>query len=123
VVPEEARRLYQAGLEAASSGDLHEAFELIENAVQVHPDYAEACKTLARLSMDTNEIRAFQNWCHEAARIDPRDPEPYWMLGELLAGQRRREEAVEALERALALCDSGDGIRPRVQDLLERIRR
>ena len=105
----------------AEAGDLAEAFLTIERAVQVFPDYSEACKTLARLSAETNEIRAFQNWCHEAARIDPKDPEPYWMLGDLLGRQGRREEAMEALRRGLAMRPLGDGMRERLEARLREV--
>lgn len=102
-IPAEAAELYQRGLELAAEGSIHEALVSIERAVEIHPDFGPACKTLARLSLEVNEIRAFQNWMHEACRIDPDDSEPYVLMGRLLSVQRRPAEALEAFRRALAL--------------------
>jgi cytochrome c-type biogenesis protein CcmH/NrfG len=123
VVPEEARALYRRGLESAEAGELGRAFDLLERAVQLHPDFAEACKTLARISAETNEIRAFQNWCHEAARIDPADPEPYWMLGDWLGRKGRKEEALEALRRSLSMGPLSEEMRHRIEARLRDVER
>lgn len=102
-MPVEAATLYDHGLRLAAEGNIHEALVTIERAVEVYPDFGPACKTLAKLSLEVNEIRAFQNWMHEACRIDPADSEPYVLMGRLLTVQRRSAEAVEAFRRALSL--------------------
>ncbi len=102
-MPAEAAELYGRGLRLAEEGSIHEALVTIERAVEVYPDFGLACKTLARLSLEVNEVRAFQNWMHEACRIDPEDAEPYVLMGRLLAVQRRSAEALEAFQRALSL--------------------
>lgn len=102
-MPVEAAELYDHGLRLAAEGSIHEALVTIERAVEIHPDFGPACKTLAKLSLEVNEIRAFQNWMHEACRIDPSDSEPYVLMGRLLTAQRRSAEAVETFRRALSL--------------------
>lgn len=116
-VPAEAAGLYDEGLRLAAEGKIHEAFVTIERAVEVYPDFGPACKTLAKMSLEVNEVRAFQNWMHEACRIDPSDPEPYLMMGRLLAFQRRSAEAVEALRHAIRLGISGEA-RSETEELL-----
>jgi tetratricopeptide (TPR) repeat protein len=116
-VPVEASELYQKGIRLAAEGDVHAALVAIERAVEIFPDFAEACKTLARLSLEVNEVRAFQNWIHEACRIDPADGEPYLLMGRLLASQGRSAEAIEALERAAAL-GTGESGRRQIDEIL-----
>lgn len=102
-VPAEAAELYDRGLRLAAEGSIHEALVTIERAVEIYPDFGPACKTLGKLSLEVNEVRAFQNWMHEACRIDPADSEPYLLMGRLLAAQSRAPEAIEALKRAVSL--------------------
>ena len=96
-----ADQAFRDGLTHAREGRLAEAFTALEKAVELDPGHAAACKELARLSRLTNEVRAFTNWCHEAIRLAPHDPEPHRMLAEALAAAGRHEEAAE--EEAIAL--------------------
>lgn len=80
-----------------------QAFDHLERSVQLEPDNAAACKLLARLSLSVNEIRAFVCWCHEAARIEPLDPEPHLMMAEVFEQANRLKEAAEARQRATSL--------------------
>lgn len=94
---------FAQGRAHAERGELTEAFLHLERSVQLFPENAEACKLLARLSLSVNEVRAFQCWCHEAARIDPHDPEPHLMMAAVFEEKNRRVEAAEARQRAAAL--------------------
>jgi predicted Zn-dependent protease len=95
-----AEELYQLGSTLAAQSEVAQAIEVLERAVELDADHAGACKLLARLSLQINERRAFANWCHEASRIDPEDPEPYQMMAEELARVGRHEEAAEARQAA-----------------------
>ncbi|MBL8235799.1 MAG: hypothetical protein JNM66_00165 [Bryobacterales bacterium] len=88
-----AEEYYQLGLALAGRNQLGDAFVALEECVTINPDHGPACKELARLSLEANEVRAFTNWLHEAQRIDERDPEPHVMMAEHLVGRRRWEEA------------------------------
>ena len=77
------------------------AIDLLEEAVASGNESSGICKELARLSLTVNEVRAFANWCHEAMRIDPTDPEPFLMIARVLVAARRWEEAVETLGHAI----------------------
>ena len=91
---------YSQGCAHAERGELAEAFDQLERCVQLEPDHAPACKLLARLSLTVNEVRAFVCWCHEAARVDPADPEPHLMMAEAFERMGRLAEAAEAHRRA-----------------------
>ncbi len=92
---------YTLGVALAADNKLGDALEALEECVVIDPDYAPACKELARLSLLANEVRAFANWLHEAQRIDESDPEPHVMLAEYLVENKRWEET--DLEVRLAL--------------------
>lgn len=98
---------YAQGCSHAERGELTEAFDQLERSVQLEPDNAAACKLLARLSLSVDEVRAFVCWCHEAARIDPRDPEPHLMMAEVFERTNRLKEATEARDRAEELLAPG----------------
>lgn len=106
-----AEEHYAEGCARAEAGEIAAAFVHLEKSIELKPENAEACKLLARLSLAVNEVRAFQNWCHEAARIAPEDPEPHWLLAQVCAASRRWEESAEALEKAARLLPEGDGRR------------
>jgi tetratricopeptide (TPR) repeat protein len=95
-----AEELFQLGAALAADGQVGAAIEALEKAVELDPDHAGACKLLAKLALQINERRAFANWCHEASRINPEDPEPYWMIAEELTRGGRHEEAAEARQAA-----------------------
>lgn len=84
------------------AGKMGEAIDLLERAVAIGEESPGICKELARLSLTVNEVRAFANWCHEAMRLDPADPEPHLMIGRVLVDSERWEEASEALNAALS---------------------
>ncbi|MDX2150128.1 MAG: GNAT family N-acetyltransferase [Bryobacteraceae bacterium] len=104
LIRSEAEAAFESGRDNAASGRLAEAFAAFERCVQLNPDHAAACKELARLSRLANEVRAFTNWCHEAIRLAPEDPEPHSMLAEALAAAGRLDEAAaeEIIARRLA---------------------
>jgi Flp pilus assembly protein TadD len=105
----EAETWFERGMERLKHGEMRGAFEALEQAVALDPNHARACKELARLSRQANEVRAFTNWLHEALRLDPADPEPHSMMAEALLEAGRREEAEEEILTARRLRDSGPG--------------
>ena len=96
-----AEELYQLGKALASQGDVARSMEALEQALELDGEHAPACKLLAKLCLQINERRAFVNWCHEASRIDPEDPEPYQMMADELQRIGRHDEAEEARQAAM----------------------
>lgn len=92
----------QRSAQLRDDGKMGEAIDLLEQAVAIGEETSAICKELARLSLTVNEVRAFSNWCHEAMRLDPADPEPHLMIARVLVDNQRWQEASEALNAALA---------------------
>lgn len=85
----------------AAAGEIGKAIVLLEECVATCKDSAAVCKLLAALNLRIDEVRAFQNWCHEALRIDENDPEPHRMLAAYFTAKQRDFEAEEEIEAAL----------------------
>lgn len=87
-------------------GLVGDAILLLEEAVENGKETAEIAKMLAKLSLQIDEVRAFQSWCHEGLRMNPKDLEIYQMLEDYFRLHGRDFEADEV--RAVA-----DSMRPR----------
>jgi Tfp pilus assembly protein PilF len=91
----------------AEAGQIGEAILLLEEAVETNRETAGIAKLLARLSLRINEVRAFQNWCHEALRMDPNDIEVYQMMEDYFRSVGRDFEADEVREVAQNISQRG----------------
>jgi Tfp pilus assembly protein PilF len=87
----------------ADQGDIGTAIALLEESIERGEESAEIAKLLATLSLRIDEVRAFQNWCHEALRINPKDFTVHLMLADYFAANGREFEAEEAREIAQRL--------------------
>jgi tetratricopeptide (TPR) repeat protein len=86
-----------------AAGEIGEAIAVLESAIEEGKESAAIAKRLAQLSLRIDEVRAFQNWCHEALRLDPNDVEVYHMLEDYFRRHGREFEADEAREAAEAI--------------------
>jgi hypothetical protein len=84
----------------ANAGHVGEAILLLEEAIETGHESAGIAKLLAKLNLQINEVRAFQNWCHEALRMEPTDLEVYEMLEDYFRSNGREFEADEVREVA-----------------------
>ena len=87
----------------AAGAKLGDAISLLEQAVQDGQETAAIAKLLAKLSLQINEVRAFQSWCHEALRMDPNDIEVYKMLEAYFRSNGRDWEADEVRDIAASI--------------------
>ncbi len=92
--------MYAEAQRLVGAGEIGDAILVLEQAVEECEDNADVTKLLAQLNLRIDEVRAFQNWCHESLRIAPRDPEPHEMLADYFAANGRAGEAEE--ERRVA---------------------
>lgn len=90
-------------LARAREMEIGPAIAMLEEVIEVGGETAGIAKMLARLSLEIDEVRAFQNWCHEALRMDPKDTEVHRMLAAYFRLNGRDWEADEALEIARGL--------------------
>jgi len=91
----------------AAEGKLGEAMLLLEAVIESGKETAGIAKLLASFSLRIKEVRAFQNWCHEALRMDPNDLEVYQMLEDYFRHVGRDFEADEVREVAESISRRG----------------
>ncbi len=94
---------YQKAQVLIAEGSIGEAILVLEEAIEAGKETAGIAKLLAKLSLQIDEVRAFQNWCHEALRMDETDLEVYAMLEKYFRENGRDYEADEVREAAEAV--------------------
>ncbi|MBZ2183481.1 MAG: hypothetical protein K7J46_02145 [Bryobacter sp.] len=107
---------YQKALHLLAQGHIGEAIAALEHAIEEGRETAAIAKLLAKLSLRIDEVRAFQNWCHEALRMDENDLEVYTMLEAYFRENGRDYEADEVKEAALGVIRRGGGDRSSPED-------
>jgi hypothetical protein len=98
---------YQKAQDFLAQGRIGEAIAVLELAIEQGQETAAIAKLLAKLSLRIDEVRAFQNWCHEALRIDENDLEVYEMLEAYFRDNGRDYEADEVKAAAAAVLRRG----------------
>ncbi len=101
-VPEKAKRLLQKAEEAARKQKYDDAYRYIESALQVCPTYAHAFAIRGILERDTHPEQALLD-TEAAVKNDPHYGMGYVVLGSVLTGLGRYDEAVRNLEHAIAI--------------------
>jgi hypothetical protein len=103
--------IYRKAEELVAGGQIGEAIAVLEEAIEAGQETAGIAKLLAKLSLQIDEVRAFQNWCHEALRMDENDLEVYAMLEAYFRENGRDYEADEVKEAAEGVIRRGGGAR------------
>ena len=99
--PQNAGNCWRFGRAQLELGRLDAARELLERALALDPDSADAHAAMARYFAHTNDGRAALIHSQRAAELRPDEPAFQIQLAEALTHLRRFDEARQALERAL----------------------
>jgi tetratricopeptide (TPR) repeat protein len=99
--PQNAGNCWRFGRAQLELGRLDAARELLERALALDPDSADAHAAIARFFAHTNDSRAALIHSQRAAELRPDEPAFQIQLAEALTHLRRFDEARQALERAL----------------------
>jgi len=84
-------------------GEVHEAMEQFEQALQIRPDYAEAHYNLSLALLQIGRVREAIEQCEQALRIIPFFVEAHNNLGNALFLTGRITEAIDQYEQALRI--------------------
>jgi tetratricopeptide (TPR) repeat protein len=101
--PEDAKKAYGKGLEAAGSRKWAKAQAELEKAVAIYPDYAAAWSGLGEIYLQQNKATEARTAYERALKIDPKYVKPYVQLARLDLSEKRVEEAAEISSRAIDL--------------------
>jgi tetratricopeptide (TPR) repeat protein len=99
-----------------AAGQLDEAWRLAREALAREPRTVDAYKVLARVALQRNELDLAKLVALRAEKLDPRDPELPFTVGQVLARQGDDAGAQVQLREALAL---SEGFLPARHALLE----
>jgi protein O-GlcNAc transferase len=102
-VPEEPRLLHLLGTIRHSRGEAGQAIDLVNRAVQVKPDYAEAHFNLAAMLATAERLEEAAHHFQRAAALKPENVEAHARAAAALMNLERRDEAEAAFRRVLAL--------------------
>jgi Tfp pilus assembly protein PilF len=103
--PKEAQKLYRKGSKAllGEKPDPAEAIEYLEQAVQLHPNYAAAWTMLGRARATAQDPPGARVAFERAIEADPKYVAPYSSLTKLVVNQKEWPYAVDLAGKALAL--------------------
>ena len=106
-----------AGLQHLQAGRYLDAQICCQQALSVNPDHADALHLMGLLSLQTQQYDHAVEWISRAIRQEPR-PEYLWSLGTTLRRAGRREEALQAFDKAVQLRPDDADLRKDLGDVL-----
>jgi len=101
--PRDAQLNYEAGLWVRSQGDGVGAVRLTRRALEINPDFAGALNTLAYQLASMNKYDEALSCLKRYIELEPKDPNPYDSMAEILQGAGRLGESLAEYRQALNL--------------------
>ncbi len=98
-----ARRLYEKARDSVGKRDFNKAGELVNQALQRQPEFAEALTLRAFLERKGNRLDAAARDCEQALQIDPYYALAYSTLGSIYSLQGRYDDALRTLDEGVAV--------------------
>ncbi len=98
LVPQKARSVYVKAREACARGKLDDAQKLLDRALQIYPQFAEALTLRGLLQMRDNHIDQGRQDFEQAIQFDPNYGPAYFALGAAYNAQARYDDALRTLE-------------------------
>ena len=99
LVPKKARSFYQKARGACARGNFDEAQELLDRALEIHPQFAEALTLRGLLQLKTNHIDQGRQNFEQAIQYDPNYGPAYVGLAAAYNAQAHYDDALRTLER------------------------
>jgi tetratricopeptide (TPR) repeat protein len=103
MVPTSAQKLYRKAQSAFNDNKYDKSTSLLDQALQIDPQYADALKLRGLLELATGKIEEAQADFERAIEIDPSCSSAYIALGAIYNHQGHFDEAMRVSQRSLAL--------------------
>ncbi|MEP6655636.1 MAG: hypothetical protein ABJC33_00275 [Betaproteobacteria bacterium] len=116
----EVDRLYQAGVEQMSAGDLEQSIATFSRIIALKPDFAEGWNKRATLYFLVGDLRKSLADCDEVMKRNPYHFGALAGYAQIYVGLDRYDRALEYSRRALKVNPNMDGVRRNI-DLIERL--
>jgi regulator of sirC expression with transglutaminase-like and TPR domain len=102
-VPAKARKAFNKAEEAFAERNLERANKEVANALQLHPQFAEALTLRGILKLDADDNNGAIDDLSAAINVDPSYATAYLALGAAFNRAQRFDEALQTLDRGVAL--------------------
>ena len=103
ICPRDAQLNYEAGVWVRSQGDSTGAVRFTRRALEINPDFAGALNTLAYQLAYMNKFDEAFSYLKRYIELEPKDPNPYDSMAEILQRAGRLEESLAEYRQALSL--------------------
>lgn len=102
-VPGKARKIFNKAMDAFRKARIDDAFGLVQKALGVYPDYAQALTLRGVLKMRKGETSEAQPDLEKAVELDYADDMGFVALASLYNTQKKYAEAAQVLDRGIAI--------------------
>lgn len=103
LVPESAKKFYRKAYAAFTEGQNEDAESLVNQALQIEPNFADALVLRGLLDMQKPDLQEAQQYLEAAIHVDPTYSPAYIALGAVYNHEGRFDDAFRASERGLSL--------------------
>lgn len=103
MVPSSAQKLFRKAQKAFNDRQYDKSTKLLDQALQIDPQYADALTLRGLVELGTNKIDDAQSDFERATQVDPTCSGAYVALGAIYNHQGRFDDAMRVSERSLAL--------------------
>jgi tetratricopeptide (TPR) repeat protein len=103
MVPESAQKLLRKALAAFEHGNYDKSKSLLDSALQIDPQYAEALTLRGSIEMSQGDLSGAQQDLERAVQVDPNYSGAYVELGAIYNHQGRFDDATGVSERGLTI--------------------
>jgi tetratricopeptide (TPR) repeat protein len=102
-VPGKARKAFRMAMDAFRLSHLDDAFSLVQKALGMYPDYAQALTLRGVLNLKKGDTKSAQPDLEKAVELDYSDETSYVALAALYNTEGKYKEALRVLDRGLSL--------------------
>ncbi len=102
-VPGKARKLFQKALDAFRTARIDDAFALVQKALGMYPDYAQALALRGVMNMQRGDNRSAEPDLQKAVELDYTDDTGFVALASLYNTEGKFDQALQILERGMSV--------------------
>jgi tetratricopeptide (TPR) repeat protein len=102
-VPSKARKMFQKAMDAFHKSRIDDAFNFVQQALGMYPDYAQALTLRGVLNLQKGDTSSAQPDLEKAVELDYGDDASFVTLAGLYSTEGKFDDAMRILERGLTL--------------------
>lgn len=120
--PKNVTALMNQGAVHLEKGDVNKAIESLNQARELAPKNRSILMNLAMAKFRNDDLKGAEESYASLAQADPKDPVPYYFLGEIALKEKRKPEAIAHFEKFLKLASPNTREAALVQQRLKELK-